>query len=228
MVKRKKTIMDEKPVNFTDFSFLMVIGRGAFGKVFLAEMKSTKKLYAIKSIRKDVLLEKGQIENTLLEKDIMFECDNPFLITMDYLFQNDLRLYFVMPFIRGGELYKVFQKEKRFKEDVVKFYAAQIVIALGYLHMKGIVHRDLKQENILLETDGFIKIIDYGLAKMLDDKQQANTFCGTPEYLAPEIISESGHDKSVDWWALGIIMYEMLIGVTPFFNKNRNVLFSKI
>ena len=228
MVKRKKTIMDEKPVNFTDFSFLMVIGRGAFGKVFLAEMKSTKKLYAIKSIRKDVLLEKGQIENTLLEKDIMFDSDNPFLITMDYLFQNDLRLYFVMPFIRGGELYKVFQKEKRFKENVVKFYAAQITIALGYLHMKGIVHRDLKLENILLDTNGFIKIIDYGLAKMLDDKQQANTFCGTPEYLAPEIISESGHDKSVDWWALGIIMYEMLIGVTPFFNKNRNALFSKI
>ena len=171
MVKRKKTIMDEKPVNFTDFSFLMLIGRGAFGKVFLAEMKSTKKLYAIKSIRKDVLLEKGQIENTLLEKDIMFECDNPFLITMDCLFQNDLRLYFVMPFIRGGELYKVFQKERRFKENVVKFYAAQITIALGYLHMKGIVHRDLKLENILLDTNGFIKIIDYGLAKMLDDKQ---------------------------------------------------------
>ncbi len=94
--------------------------------------------------------------------------------------------------------------------------------------MKGIVHRDLKLENILLDTDGFIKIIDYGLAKMLDDKQQANTFCGTPEYLAPEIIAETGHDKSVDWWALGIIMYEMLIGLTPFFNKNRNALFTKI
>jgi serine/threonine protein kinase len=108
MIKRKKTIMDEKPVNFSDFSFLMVIGRGAFGKVFLAEMKASKKLYAIKSIRKDILLEQGQVENTLLEKDIMLECDNPFLISMDYLFQNDLRLYFVMPFIRGGELYKVF------------------------------------------------------------------------------------------------------------------------
>ena len=94
--------------------------------------------------------------------------------------------------------------------------------------MKGIVHRDLKLENILLDTDGFIKIIDYGLAKMLDDKQQANTFCGTPEYLAPEIIAETGHDKSVDWWALGIIMYEMLIGLTPFYNKNRNALFTKI
>ena len=99
----------------------------------------------------------------------MLECDNPFLISMDYLFQNDLRLYFVMPFIRGGELYKVFQSEKRFKEVVVKFYAAQMIIAIGYLHLKGIVHRDLKLENILIDQDGYIKIIDYGLAKMLDE-----------------------------------------------------------
>lgn len=103
-----------------------------------------------------------------------------------------------------------------------------MTIAIGYLHMKGIVHRDLKLENILIDEDGYIKIIDYGLAKMLSDDQETTSFCGTPEYLAPEMVNQSGHDKSVDWWALGILLYEMIIGVTPFFNKNRNMLMMKI
>jgi serine/threonine protein kinase len=103
-----------------------------------------------------------------------------------------------------------------------------MTIAIGYLHMKGIVHRDLKLENILIDEDGYIKIIDYGLAKMLGDNEEAQSFCGTPEYLAPEMVQQSGHDKGVDWWALGVLIYEMLIGVTPFFNKNKNMLLNKI
>ena len=103
-----------------------------------------------------------------------------------------------------------------------------MTIAIGYLHMKGIAHRDLKLENILVDEDGYIKIIDYGLAKMLSEDQEATSFCGTPEYLAPEMIEQSGHDKTVDWWALGVLIYEMLIGVTPFFNKNKNMLLNKI
>lgn len=208
---------------------LCVLGRGAYGKVFLAELQiSNKKLYAVKCIRKDMLLEMNYIKNTLLEKNIMLEVDHPFLITLDYVFQDELRLYFVMPFVRGGELYKVFCKQRRFPEDVVKFYAAQIVLALGYLHSKGIVHRDLKLENVMVDQDGYLRLIDYGMAKMLKDDQEAQTFCGTSEYLAPEIISKIGYDKSVDWWALGILMYEMLIGVTPFFNKNRNLVYMRI
>lgn len=182
----------------------------------------------MKSIRKDVLIEMDQVENTLLEKEIMFECDHPFLVGMEYLYQNELRLYFVMPFIRGGELYKIYQTAKRFDEATVKFYAAQLVVAIGYLHSKGIVHRDLKLENILVDQNGYLKVIDYGLAKMLKDNEVAATFCGTPEYLAPEMISNEGHGKAVDWWALGILVYEMLIGVTPFFNRNKNMLFTKI
>jgi serine/threonine protein kinase len=103
-----------------------------------------------------------------------------------------------------------------------------MTIAIGYLHLKGIVHRDLKLENILVDEDGYIKIIDYGLAKMLDEEQETTSFCGTPEYLAPEMINQTGHDKGVDWWALGVLIYEMLIGVTPFFNKNKNMLLNKI
>ena len=224
----RKGAKQDKDVTFADFNFLMVIGRGTFGKVFLAELKTTKKLYAVKSIRKDILIQYDQIENTILEKDIMFECDHPFLVGMEFLFQNDMRLYFVMPFVRGGELYKVFAAQKRFKEKQVIFYAAQMAIAIGYLHDKGIVHRDLKLENILLNQDGYLKIIDYGLAKMLGDGEETTSFCGTPEYLAPEMIQQIGHDKGVDWWALGILIYEMLIGVTPFFNRNRDMLLQKI
>ncbi len=119
----------------------------------------------------------------------MFECDHPFLVGMEYLFQNELRLYFVMPFVRGGELYKVFSTQRRFSEPQVIFYAAQLTIAIGYLHMKGIAHRDLKLENILLDQNGYLKIIDFGLAKMLQDGETAASFCGTPEYLAPEMIA---------------------------------------
>jgi len=189
LVRRKTKEDQSKEITLEDFNILMVIGRGTFGKVFLAELSTDKKLYAIKSIRKDVLIKFDQVENTILEKDIMFECDHPFLVGMEYLFQNDLRLYFVMPFVRGGELYKVFQSMKRFKEETVVFYAAQMAIAIGYLHSKGIVHRDLKLENVLVDQDGYLKIIDYGLAKILDEDQEATSFCGTPEYLAPEMVT---------------------------------------
>ena len=117
----------------------------------------------------------------------MLECDHPFLVGMDYLFQNDFRLYFVMPFIRGGELYKIFMAKKRFEEETVRFYAAQLILALGYLHKKGIVHRDLKLENILIDQDGYVQLIDFGFAKMLKE-DDAMSFCGTPEYLAPEMV----------------------------------------
>lgn len=147
---------------------------------------------------------------------------------MDFVFQSDLRLYFVMPFVEGGELYKHFLHNKRFPEEVVKFYTIQIAMAIGHLHDRDIVHRDLKLENILIDKEGYLKIIDFGLAKILKEKETANSFLGTPEYLSPEMIEQKGHDKMVDWWALGILIYEMLIGVTPFYNRNRAVMMSKI
>lgn len=134
-----------------------------------------------------------------------------------------------MPFVKGGELYRIFAEQKRFDEKVVKFYAIQIILAVGELHNKGIMHRDLKLENILIDNRGYVKLIDYGLAKILSGSDDlAMSYCGTPEYLAPEMVTGEGHDFSVDWWAVGILIYEMLIGVTPFFNKNRQLLQSKI
>lgn len=219
-----------KNVTLDDFQIQAVIGRGTFGKVFLAEFSRNGTQYAIKSIRKDILIEYDQVENTLREKDILFECKHPFLIQMDFLFQNEMRLYFVMPFIQGGELYKILKNEKKFKEDTVIFYAIQLIMAIDYLHNKNIIHRDLKLENIMIDLEGYIKIIDYGLAKKLDETEEdeATTYCGTPEYLAPEMVSRSGHDKSVDWWAIGVLMYEMLFGMTPFYNQNQRKLLKKI
>ena len=138
-------------------------------------MPATGKKYAIKAIRKDILLIKNQVESTALERDILLEADHPFLCGMDYVFQSSTRLYFIMPFINGGELYKIFQEKKRFEESVVKFYASQIIIGISKLHEKGIIHRDLKLENIMVDETGFIKIIDFGLAKNLSEDDLAMT-----------------------------------------------------
>jgi serine/threonine protein kinase len=192
IVKARKP--EEVKVTLDMFELQTQLGRGTFGKVFLAKLLTTGEEYAIKVIRKDMLLEYDQIESTLLEKEILFSADHPFLLGMDFLFQTDTRLYFVMPFVRGGELYKILMQEKRFPEPVVKFYIAQIVMAIGHLHSKGIMHRDLKLENILVSENGYLRIIDYGLAKLSSETSLAQTYCGTPEYLAPEMIQGTGHD----------------------------------
>lgn len=148
---------------------------------------------------------------------------------MDYVFQKAYRIYFIMKFVQGGELFKHLSEQKRFSEAKTKFYAAQIALALGYLHDSDIIYRDLKPENILLGHDGYIMLADFGLAKILrQDEEEPNSFCGTPEYLAPEMIEGSGHDKTLDWWALGILIYEMIIGIPPFYNPNKDKMYSLI
>ena len=213
-------------INLQSFNIKSIIGRGAYGKVYLAELPESGELYAIKAIRKDVLLDRGNVKGSLFEQAIMLNQEHPNLANMKFIFQTDLRLYFVMPFIKGSELYKVFSKNKRFSESVVKFIATQIVYGVGALHEQGYMHRDLKLENIMLDENGYIKLIDFGLAENIGKDRQ--TMCGTAEYMAPEMVLEKGHEFPIDWWAVGILIYEMLIGISPFFNKNRNKLFEKI
>lgn len=182
------------------------------------------KIYAMKRINKDILIEKGQILNTRTEKDILTQAKNPFIINMSYVFQNDLRLYFFLEYIEGGNLFDHLCKVRRFREDAVKFISAQILVGLGYLHANKIVHRDLKPENVLMDLNGYVKLADFGLAKFLQTDQSTKSFCGTAEYLAPEILEMSGHGFAVDWWTLGVLIYEMITGRPPFMNKNHHKL----
>ena len=217
-----------KDVKLEDFKVLKVIGRGSFGKVNLVEYLPTHETYAMKSLKKDILIEQEQIENTLLEKEILQTIDYPLLCGLVFCFQTEERIYFILPFLSGGELFQHLRKFRTFDEEKVRFYGAQIALALEYLHSKGIVYRDLKPENILMDEDGYLKLADFGMAKKLKDDEKAMSFCGTPEYLAPEIITMEGHDKNADWWSFGILLFEMLCGLPPFYVENLDKMYELI
>ena len=217
-----------KKVSLNDFKILKVLGRGTFGKVCLVQYKSTKKYYAMKIMKKNIILEHDQVSHTLLEKQILQNLNYQFLVGMVFCFQTQERIYFVMNFIRGGELFNHLHKCKHFPEEETKFYCAIIGLALEYLHTHGIVYRDIKPDNILIDEDGYLKLADFGMAKMLKDQEKAFSLCGTPEYFAPEIITREGHNKSADWWSYGILLYEMLYGIPPFYSKNIEKMFELI
>ena len=217
-----------KTVTLEDFEIIKLIGRGSYGKVHLVKYKNTNEYYAMKSLKKDILLDQDQIECTLLEKKILQTLDYPFLVGMVFCFQTEERIYFVMPFVRGGELFQHLRHEKYFKEEKVKFYAAIIGLSLDYLHNNEIVYRDVKPENILIDEDGYLKLVDFGLAKILEGDEKATSFCGTPEYLAPEIIQGKGHARGADWWSYGILIYELLYGIPPFYCENIDKMYASI
>jgi serum/glucocorticoid-regulated kinase 2 len=217
-----------KTVTLDDFQIMKVLGRGSFGKVCLVQYQKTDEYYAMKSLKKDVLLDQDQVESTILEKKILQSLDHPFLVGMVFCFQTEERIYFVMPFIRGGELFQHLRTEKFFQEDKVRFYAASIGLALDYLHNNGIIYRDIKPENILIGEDGYLKLIDFGMAKFVGNGEKATSFCGTPEYLAPEIITGEGHNKAADWWSFGILIFEMLCGIPPFYCENNEKMYELI
>lgn len=226
LLYRRDTLVN---ATFEDFELISIVGRGTFGKVYLVKKTLDRKLFAMKVIRKDIVIEHESIESLMLEKMILTQVNHPFIIGLNYVFQKAYRIYFIMDFVQGGELFKHLTDAKRFAEDKTKFYAAQIALALGYLHDSQIIYRDLKPENILIGKDGYIMLADFGLAKMIGPSgEDPNSFCGTPEYLSPEMIVGSGHDHTLDWWALGILIYEMIIGIPPFYNQNKHQMYNLI
>eukprot|EP00112_Aurelia_sp_Birch-Aquarium-sp1_P001332 Seg1140.2 transcript_id=Seg1140.2/GoldUCD/mRNA.D3Y31 product="RAC-gamma serine/threonine-protein kinase" protein_id=Seg1140.2/GoldUCD/D3Y31 len=212
-----------------DFEMLKVLGKGTFGKVMLGKDKGTREIFAIKILKKEVILQKDEVEHTLTENRVLQSAKHPFLTQLRYSFQTKDRLCFVMEYVNGGELFFHLSRERVFSEERSRFYGAEITCALKYLHERNIVYRDLKLENLLLDSEGHIKITDFGLCKEdISFGDTTKTFCGTPEYLAPEVLEDSDYGRSVDWWGFGVVLYEMLCGRLPFYNRDHEVLFELI
>ncbi|KAL4238647.1 RAC-gamma serine/threonine-protein kinase [Mactra antiquata] len=219
----------KKKVSLDDFQFLKMLGKGTFGKVILCKEKTTNNLYAIKILKKAVIIQKDEVAHTLTENRVLQTTKHPFLTQLKYSFQTPDRLCFVMEYVNGGELFFHLSRERVFSEERTKFYGAEIISALGYLHENNIVYRDLKLENLLLDKDGHIKIADFGLCKEeMFYGASTKTFCGTPEYLAPEVLEDNDYGRAVDWWGTGVVMYEMMCGRLPFYNRDHDVLFELI
>ncbi|XP_057669398.1 atypical protein kinase C-like [Diorhabda carinulata] len=211
----------QKRFSLSDFDLLKVIGRGSYAKVLLVELRRTKRLYAMKVIRKDGITD-DDLEWIRTEKRVFKLVSNrPFFIGLQSSFQTLTRLFFVMEFARGGDLMNHMQKQKKLPENHGRFYAAEISLALNFLHNHGIIYRDLKLDNVLLDHEGHVKLTDYGMCKEgVDSVMGTTTFCGTPNYIAPEVLEGKNYGFTVDWWALGVLIYEMLVGRSPFLSEN--------
>lgn len=217
----------KKMVTLQSFSVIRLLGKGASGKVLLVKKtdlsQTNYKLYAMKIIKKSEVFKYDLGDHIKLERDILMKNRNRFLVKLKYAFQTPSNIYLVIEYMSGGDLHQLLKKYRNFPEGLAQFYAAEIVLALEYLHEKmNVIYRDLKPENILLDGQGHLKLSDFGLSKKTVDKTKTNTFAGTPEYIAPEILLSVGHSFSVDYWSLGVVIYEMLAGKPPFASYDCN------
>lgn len=199
-----------------DFQILRTLGTGSFGRVHLTRSIHNGRFYAMKTLKKERVVNMKQVEHTNDERRMLKLAQHPFIIRMWGTFQDCHNLFMIMDYIEGGELFSLLRKSQRFPTPVAKFYAAEVFLAIEYLHELDIIYRDLKPENILLDKNGHIKLTDFGFAKEVSDVTY--TLCGTPDYIAPEVVATKPYNKSVDWWSFGILIFEMLTGYTPFYD----------
>lgn len=216
----------DRTIQFGDLIYVATLGRGSFGHVTLVKHKTTGTTYALKAVSKAQIVETAQEEHIMSEKKIMATVHHPFFVNLVTTFNSKNRLFLLLEPSLGGELFTVLRKHRFFHENTAKFYAAHIVLGFECMHNKNYVYRDLKPENLLLGVDGYLKITDFGFAKKI--RGRCWTLCGTPEYLAPEIVSNKGHGMGVDWWTLGILIYEMLASFTPFYHDDFMKMYAKI
>ena len=211
----EEDVFHAQQVGLEDFDLLTVVGKGSFGKVMQVRKKDSKEIYAMKCMSKELILREGLVEHMKAEKNILGAINHPYIVKLHFAFQTKESLFLILDFLSGGELFYHLSQVGTFPESRAKFYTAQIGLSLGHLHSLNIIYRDLKPENCVLDRKGNCCITDFGLAKPgINGKEEATTFCGTPEYLAPEFLKGGGHGRAVDWWSLGILLYEMITGMT--------------
>ncbi|KAL4448713.1 hypothetical protein ABPG74_012802 [Tetrahymena malaccensis] len=222
--------MEDKKLTIDDFDLKYVLGKGSFAKVVLVKKKDTKKLYAMKILKKDYIQRRRQDQNVMVERNLLVEMNHPFIIKVKHTFQSEKKLYFCLEYCPGGELFNLLYKRERFNEDQTRFYVSQMILAIEFLHEKNVIYRDLKPENVLIDKQGYIRVTDFGLSKQnVKGNYEAKSVVGTPEYLAPEILEGKGYGKTVDWWTLGCIIYELLTGRPPFYkDEGKEDLFQQI
>eukprot|EP00475_Leptophrys_vorax_P027207 TRINITY_DN38792_c0_g1_i1.p1 TRINITY_DN38792_c0_g1~~TRINITY_DN38792_c0_g1_i1.p1 ORF type:complete len:421 (-),score=111.80 TRINITY_DN38792_c0_g1_i1:112-1374(-) len=215
-------------VGLSDFELLSTIAKRPHMKVLLVKRKGTATLYTMKILKKDVLLEKQLLDRVLSARKLSALSTHPFVFDLKYAFQSASKLYMVSTFFPGGELTFHIRKRRRFSESQARFIVAEIVLAIGYIHSLGFIHRNVRPESILFDAVGHICVAGLGLCMELGPHEKANIVCGTAEYVAPEVVAGGGYDKGVDWWAVGVVLYELTIGIPPFFGQTDDEIYDKI